>query len=247
MLIPLGITIATAALAIGIGGGILWTPVLMLGYGLSPPEAIATSLVIQVAGKGSGLSIYLKAKTIETKLASRLFLAALPGVVLGSFLAVNLPASLVQFSFGVMSLTLALLFVASRDDMDTHSFYQYNPKETMKILPVPAFFGLLMGLLSIGIGEWTVPLLKSKLKLEMNRAIATMIAVMFGLALIASFSHGLMSSNIHWRFFVLGGLGTIIGGQIGPRIALRIREKILKETFIYLMTLVGIHLIFNAL
>ena len=49
-----GLFISTAAMTIGIGGGILWTPLLILAYGLTPQEAIATSLLIQVIGMGSG-------------------------------------------------------------------------------------------------------------------------------------------------------------------------------------------------
>jgi len=40
--------------------------------------------------------------------------------------------------------------------------------------------------------------------------------------------------------------GVILGGQIGPRITTRINERLLKEIFIFLLTLLGIHLIYNA-
>ena len=40
--------------------------------------------------------------------------------------------------------------------------------------------------------------------------------------------------------------GVIIGGQIGPRISERVNDRILKEVFIFLLTLIGIHLIYNS-
>jgi hypothetical protein len=40
--------------------------------------------------------------------------------------------------------------------------------------------------------------------------------------------------------------GVIVGGQIGPRIAGIINDRILKEIFVFLLTLIGIHLIYNA-
>jgi uncharacterized protein len=40
--------------------------------------------------------------------------------------------------------------------------------------------------------------------------------------------------------------GVIIGGQIGPRITEKINERMLKEVFIFLLTLIGIHLIYNS-
>jgi len=40
--------------------------------------------------------------------------------------------------------------------------------------------------------------------------------------------------------------GVMIGGQIGPRIIRRINERILKEMFVFVLTLFGIHLIYNS-
>ena len=59
-LVLAGLFIATAAMTIGIGGGILWTPLLILAYSLSPQEAIATSLLIQVVGMGSVSFVFLR-------------------------------------------------------------------------------------------------------------------------------------------------------------------------------------------
>ena len=34
--------------------------------------------------------------------------------------------------------------------------------------------------------------------------------------------------------------------QLGPRLAERINDRVLKEIFIFLLTLIGIHLIYNS-
>lgn len=248
-LLPAGVGIASIAMAIGIGGGILWTPLLILAYGTSPQEAIATSLMIQVVGMGSGTVAYHKAKLIEFKLVLLLFVVALPGVILGSLAAVTLPEGPVQLALGVMSLTLALVFVSGRDEARGGGAYQFEFKKVRGILPVPAFFGTVMGFLSVGVGEWIIPALRSKLKLEMNRSVATVIPVMFLLALAGSMSHGVFSENAHfqWGYFIWGAVGTILGGQIGPYFALKVDDRLLKEAFVYVMTLIGIHLIFHAI
>ncbi len=246
-LIISGLIIAAVAMAIGIGGGILWTPLLILVYGASPQEAIAASLMIQVAGMGSGSVAYLRAGLVERRLALTLFLAALPGVILGSVIVVNLPDNPVQMALGTMSLVLALVFVSAREELEDSGVYRFDLKRVRPILPVPAFFGLVTGFLSVGIGEWVIPVLKNRLRLDMNRAIATVIPVMFLLALTASLSHGVLTRSLNWDHVLWGGLGTIIGGQIGPFIARKINERFLKESFIYLMTLIGIHLIFHSI
>ena len=248
-LVLAGLFISTAAMTIGIGGGILWTPLLILAYGLSPQAAVATSLLIQVIGMGSGTFAFLRTNLIDKKLALIFFITALPGVVIGSFVTVILPQQPVQMALGIMAMMLALLFVASQDQTDEErSNYKFDQKKVNHLLPIPGFFGFIMGLLSLGIGEWLIPAMRSQLKLSMQRCVATIIPMMFLLAIVAAGLHwSLMEESVQTNYLLWGGLGTLAGGQIGPRVARYIDDKILKETFIFLMTLIGIHLIFQSI
>lgn len=248
-LVLAGLSIATAAMTIGIGGGILWTPLLILAYGLSPQQAIATSLLIQVIGMGSGTLAFLRTNLVEKKLALIFFLTALPGVIIGSIVTVSLPQQPVQMALGIMAMLLALLFVASQDQLDEElDNYHFDRAKVNRLLPIPGFFGFFMGLLSLGIGEWLIPTMRNRLHLDMKRCVATIIPMMFLLAVVASFLHwSLMEESVHINYLLWGGLGTLTGGQIGPRVARYIDDRILKETFIFLMTLIGIHLIFQAI
>ena len=248
-LVLAGLFISTAAMTIGIGGGILWTPLLILAYGLSPQAAVATSLLVQVVGMGSGSFAFLRTNLVDKKLALIFFITALPGVIIGSFITVNLPQQPVQMALGIMAMILALLFVASQDQTDEErSNYKFDQKKVNRLLPIPGFFGFIMGFLSLGIGEWLIPAMRSKLKLSMKRCVATIIPMMFLLAVVAATLHwSLMEESVEMNYLLWGGLGTLIGGQVGPRVARYIDDKILKETFIFLMTLIGIHLIFQSI
>lgn len=246
-LFPAGVGIAFVAMTIGIGGGILWMPLLILAYGLSPQEAVCISLMIQVAGMGSGSLAYLRVAHVEMKLTVVLFLAALPGIVLGSFLVVKLPENQVNLALGIMSLILALVFISGREESSGQGTYRYDKKKVAEILPIPAFFGLLMGFLSVGVGEWLIPSLKNKLNMDMSCAVATVIQLMFLLAIVGALSHGIFSKNLNWGYLFWGGLGAVCGGQIAPGFAVKVSDRFLKEMFVYLMTLIGIHLIFHAI
>lgn len=246
-LFPAGIAISFVAMAIGIGGGILWMPLFILAYGISPQEAVCLSLMIQVAGMGSGSLAYLKVAKVEIRLTGMLFLAALPGIVLGSLLVVKLPENQLNLALGAMSLILALVFISGRETLSGEGQYVFDRKEVMKILPIPAFFGLLMGSLSVGVGEWIIPSLKNRLNMEMSSAVATVVQLMFLLAIVGSLSHGIFSKNLNWGYVFWGCLGTVCGGQIAPRFAVKVSDRLLKEMFVYLMTLIGIHLIFHAI
>ena len=242
-----GLIIGSTAMAIGIGGGILWTPLLILVYGLSPQEAIATSLFIQITGLGSGTFAYIKAKLIHIRLSAILAVVALPGVILGSYMTVNLAEHTIQMILGIMAMILAILFVVSNSEAETRKNFKLDAKAIRKVAAIPGFFGFLMGFLSVGISEWLVPALRHKLKLDMPHAIGTSIGMMFILAIVSSAIHYNLSGSFHSEIFILGSIGTLIGGQIGARISQRINDALLKQSFIYLMTLIGIHLIFQAI
>lgn len=242
-----GIIIGSVAMAIGIGGGILWTPLLILVYGLSPAEAISTSLFIQIVGLGSGTFAYIKAKLINIRLSIILAVVALPGVVLGSYMTVSLAEHTIQMILGIMAMVLAILFVVNREEIEEQKYLSLDTKAIRKVAPIPAFFGFLMGFLSVGISEWLIPALRHKLKFDMPHAIGTSIGMMFILAIVSSIVHFNLSESFHSEIFILGATGTLIGGQIGARISQRINDELLKQSFIYLMMLIGIHLIFQAI
>ncbi|MCP4236196.1 MAG: sulfite exporter TauE/SafE family protein, partial [Aestuariibacter sp.] len=237
----------TAAMAIGIGGGILWTPLLILVYQLTPADAISTSLFIQVAGLGSGTLAYSRAGRVNMKLSGIFFLVALPGIIIGSFITINLPQQAVQMALGIMAMTLAILFVTSNQEAGLESNGDISNAQIRSVTPIPFVFGFVMGFLSLGISEWLIPALRTKLRMGMQQAIGTAIAMMFMLAMLASLVHFYLSDTVHVKIIVLGAIGTLIGGQIGPRISKRINDKLLQQSFIYLMTLIGIHLIFQAI
>ena len=62
---PVGILIAMVSSTVGIGGGILWMPFLLIFLELSPGTAVLTSLIIQTAGMGSGALAYWRQRQID--------------------------------------------------------------------------------------------------------------------------------------------------------------------------------------
>ena len=76
--LPTGIGIATVASAVGIGGGILWMPFLIIMLRLKPETAVLTSLIIQSAGMGSGALAYNRKDRIDYRLACLLLLITAP-------------------------------------------------------------------------------------------------------------------------------------------------------------------------
>jgi len=102
------------------------------------------------------------------------------------------------------------------------------------------------GMLSVSIGEWLVPVMRSKLALRMHTAVATSIVAVCGTCVVGAALHFGLGGRPHWPTVAWAVPGVFIGGQLGPRLAERINERKLKEVFIFLLTLIGIHLTYNA-
>ena len=244
--LPTGIGIAAVASAVGIGGGILWMPFLLIMLRMKPETAVLSSLIIQSAGMGSGTAAYGRLKRIDHRLALRLIVLTAPGIALGAYVTrITSPAHL-ELILGLLTLTTAFLFVSSNQRYHDVGQMRVDRKVAKPYLGFISLLAIVSGMLSISIGEWLIPIMRSKMALRMSAAVATSIATIFGTCLLGAASHALMGNRPQWSVIGWAVPGVLIGGQIGPRLAERINERKLKDLFVFLLTLIGIHLIYNA-
>jgi len=243
---PAGVVIASLASAVGIGGGILWMPFFILILKLSPETAVITSLLVQTAGMGSGSIAFIKQKRVDPPLAGVLLLLTLPGLGVGAFLTRLLSAANLELALGILTLTTAFLFVSANQKFADTGQERIPLKRVRRIGWIVSVMAVASGMLSVSIGEWLVPLMRNRLNLRMRVAVATSIVTIFGTCVAGSLFHVILGSSANLGALIWAVPGVIIGGQIGPRITEKINERMLKEIFIFLLTLIGIHLIYNS-
>lgn len=243
---PVGILIATTVSTVGIGGGILWMPFLLFSIKLRPDIAVVTSLLIQTAGMGSGTLAFFLQRQIDMKLMFFLLFVAIPGVALGAWLNRTLEPEYLELILGLVTLATAMIFVSGNERYGHEGLLKAQLKAVRRYSWVISSMAIASGMLSISIGEFLVPLMRSKLTLRMNVAIATSVATIFGVCLLGAITHLLLGGHADLPSLFWAVPGVIIGGQIGPKITNKINDRILKEIFVFLLTLIGIHLIYNS-
>jgi len=243
---PVGILIATAVSSVGLGGGVLWMPFFLIALKLAPETAVLTSLLIQIAGMGSASQAFARQKRVDFKLALWLLLIAIPGIAIGALIVGHLKPAYMELIIGVLVMTTAFLFVSSNQKYDDLGKSRAELAGAWPYSWVVGPASVISGMLSISMSEWLIPMMRSKLALKMSSAIGTCIFIAFGVCLFGALIHLVMGSRPDLATVLWAVPGVIIGGQIGPLITQRIDERLLKEIFIFLLTLIGIHLIYNA-
>jgi uncharacterized membrane protein YfcA len=244
--LPLGMLIASVSSTVGIGGGILWMPFLMIGLGLSPDVSVVTSLLIQTAGMGSGVVAYWRKDRIDRRLVILLLVLALPGIALGAWMTRLADPKELEIVLGMLTLCTAFLFVTGNPKYGNAGFDRVQLTRAGKYSWAVTMMATASGMLSVSIGEWLVPLMRTKMNLSMRVAVGTSIATIFGTCVLGGVFHLGMGGRPNLSVIGWAVPGVMLGGQIGPMISEGINDRVLKEVFVFLLTLIGIHLIYNS-
>ncbi|MBN2436799.1 MAG: sulfite exporter TauE/SafE family protein [Spirochaetes bacterium] len=251
-LIPVGMIISTFASVIGIGGGLIWAPFFILLLGMEPQHAAMYSFAVQIVGMGSAAITNIVHKNIYWKLVFFLMPLIFIGELAGSFVNQRIASpDVLQGAMGVMSIFVSLFFAfqPERYDAVLNEDRKTKPPCWMMGLCIP--FGSFSGLFSVGIGDNLVPLFRSKLKISMTNAVGTCLFLNLVIALVGLVLHLCLSGNnfgfLNLDILVMCWIGVFTGGQIGPRVSGSIGDNRLKEMFIFILMLIGIHLIYKAM
>jgi hypothetical protein len=96
---------------LGVGGGFLIVPTLVMVVGLPMVEAVSTSLIIIVANSLAGFIGHWSQGGFDLRLASIFVAAGLVGTQIGVRLATRLPPDRLRQAFGVFVITLAIFLL----------------------------------------------------------------------------------------------------------------------------------------
>jgi uncharacterized membrane protein YfcA len=251
-LIGVGIIIATFASLVGIGGGLLWAPYLILVAKFDPYTAVMLSFLIQLAGMGSATLENIRSGNIFWKLALILMPFIILGVIGGSYLSRMFAESeYIEMGLGISGIIVSLIFAFQTESYDEDIVLDRKKYPPLYLLPISTIFGSISGMFSIGIGDFLIPLVRGRMKVPMRFTVGTNLFLNFTIALIGATSHYFIGKFIFTEkiltVLAFSWVGVILGGQIGPRLARHITDNRLKEIFIFVLLLIGIHLIYQSL
>lgn len=254
----MSVGVGCIASVIGIGGGSLLVPVLVMMFGVDIHIAAAVSMFMIVFSHISGTIAYGRRNVVDYRVGLAFGLPTAIGAFLGALLSAQIESLELQAIFGAVLVvtSLAMMIRANHGEREVEereakrfswrrAITDANGKRSeyiVYLIPslVAGFFaGLIGGLLGLGGGIIIVPVLVFICGMPMHIAVATSTFIITIAGTWGAIGHAVFGSlDISLGMIVV--VGSIIGAYLGPRIALSISSKRLKIIF-------GVFLLFVAI
>jgi len=237
----------------GVGGGSLMTPILVLGFGVSPVTAVGTDLLFAgITKSGGAISHGLKGH-VDWRIAALLAAGSVPATALAlGALAVLPPAGpatrlVVSTALGLM-LVLTALALAFRARLlagaQAHAGRGWIARHrAAATIATGAFIGAAVTFSSVGAGAVGVTALVLLFPaLATVRIVGSDIAHAIPITLLAGAGHALLG-NVDWPLLASLLVGSLPGIVLGSQLAARIPERVLRHSLVAVLLLAGTKLV----
>lgn len=234
-----GAAAGTFGAILGIGGGLLIVPLLVIGFDLPLTAAIGTSLVCVVATSLTAAAVNVRAGRADIRLGIALEVATVAGAILGGLSARFIPERILAAAFAVlMAYTTFSLVVGSRGTEATEIEElpvdptapdgplapAYRTHRLSAALAGSVGAGASSALLGIGGGVVKVPLLQLVMGAPLHVATATsnyVIGVTAAAGAYAYLLRGDVDAVVAGPMVLGVAAGAALGARIGPMLRAR--------------------------
>jgi len=242
-LIPLGFAAGLLGSIIGLGGGIIIVPVLTF-FGFSPALAASNSIFAVFSNAIASSISYAKQRRIEYSIGLKLGLLSIPGTVVGAFISSEITPSIFKILFALILIS-ASIYIFSKRKIEQKN---YNLSKQIMILAIGASFvaGIISGLFGVGGGIIFVPLMVVAMGLSMKNAAPTSQFILLFASGSALVTHTLLGHPDFYQALLLS-VGAFVGGLVGARLSLEIKENSLKILISIVMIGVAVKLFIDSL
>lgn len=266
-----GLTAGLIGSIVGLGGGVILVPVLLILYEISSlfdwatsSTVAALSLVVIVFTAASSTYSYTKQKRVDYKIGIYFLAGSLPAGLIGAWLNQFVNTEVFSVSLGFVMLAIFIIFLlrkkyqskdtSRRKPKENHIVRNYTLHDIdyeYSFSPIGAaavsfVVGLLSGFFGIGGGSLMVPAMILLYHIPTQIAAATS---MF-LILVTSFTSSLMHislGHIEWQYVWPFIPGAWLGGMLGAKISSHLSNNAVERMLKIVLLIIGIRLIWQGL
>ena len=239
---------------LGVGGGIIMVPALYYAFTVLDFDiltrmhlSVGTSLAIIIPTSIISTKTHMEYDAVDFKMVKSFGVFILIGVILGTFLAVNLSTPPLVLFFSIFAFMVGLFFIFLREKLVE------NPK-TISIM-IKNISGVIIGFISIplgiGGGSLMVPFMRT-FGYDIRKSIGTAAAIGFLISVsgaITMIIGGKIINNVNTPFSIgyINMLGffvfvpvTMVMARIGAKVVYKIDRKLLSRIFGVFLIIVSI-------
>ena len=252
---------------VGAGGGFILGPVLLIFFDLEPRVVAGTALALVAVNSISGSQAYRGMGLVDYRSGLLFAAAAIPGSVLAPFVLTSVTGDTFRILFGLLLIGLGIqmmvrLTIPQRShDNPRHvvgkmvgsrrivtssgQVFQYEFSEAWA-----TSFNFVLGFISsffgTGGGFLRTPILVSVFGFPVRVAVATSVFTLSFYTTAGTITHASLGHVDWFPTFVWAGIGLVIGGQIGARLAGRVRGEWILRLLLVLVLAMGVRLLIDG-
>lgn len=270
LMLGVGIFAGTMGSILGIGGGMIVTPIVTLAMGLDIKYAIGASIIAVIATSSGSTIAFLKDDVLNLRVAMFLEIATTIGAIIGALLTGAFEPMILYILFGSLLVFSSWnMYRKMRSGQEVlqqvhadkwaekfnlnSSYYDKNTKQQVdyQVENVPGGFlimlgaGLASGMLGIGSGAFKVMAMDGAMKMPLKPSSATS-NLMMGVTAAASATVYFFNGSIRPDLAVSLALGILGGSTIGTRIMQILPSKIIRLIFIPILLYLGLQMILKG-
>jgi len=246
---------------LGVGGGIIIVPALYYAFTVLDFDivtrmhlSVGTSLAIIIPTSIISTKTHMEYDAVDFKMVKSFGLFILIGVILGTFLAVNLKTPALVLFFSIFAFMVGLFFIFLREKIVE------KPKKISEI--IKNISGIVIGFISvplgIGGGSLMVPFMRN-CGYDIRKSIGTAAAIGFLIAVSGTITliiSGKIINNItspysygYFNFlgFIVFVPVTMVMARIGAKAVYKINKKLLSKIFGTFLIIVSVRSFFEYL
>lgn len=240
----IGLAAGTIGGGLGVGGGIILVPLLVM-VGFDRHRAHATSLAAIVLIAVAGAISFGASGEIDLALGVIIGIGGIIGSVIGASVMNRVSPRALTIVFGVLLLIAALRLISGADPLPGGAELG-GLWEVLISLMIGVVAGFFAGLAGIGGGVVIVPSTVLLLGLEQHEAQGTsLVAIVF--TSVAGTIVNLKNQRVRPRDGLVAGAGGIVGSLVGSRLALAIDGRTLSLIFGFLVLFVALRSLYRTL
>ncbi|WP_186578164.1 sulfite exporter TauE/SafE family protein [Aquibacillus kalidii] len=268
--ITVGFASALVGSIVGLGGGVILVPILLVLYEYndsfswaSAHQIVGLSLIIMIFTALSSSITYSRKQRIDYKSAFLFVIGGIPGGIIGSFSNQYVNTDSFSIYFGILMIMLFMLFFIKRNKKVSNEhptskkwrIYREkvinNKVYTYSFSPIYVFIvaflvGCLSGFFGIGGGSLTVPVMILFFGFPAHIATATSMFMILFLSVFSSVTHFYLG-HITWEYVWLFIPGAFIGGIVGAKINQRLSGPTVEWLLKILLLIIGFRLIWQGI